>query len=229
MENFDEKEEEVKLVAAKTAKVRIIMGEYSKKGREGSLNFCENLNLRKWKPFADLNFRRTLRNTTQQRCSISLDTLVTNARSATTSIGVFLRNKTPAVIQRNSLFYFTISSLTTLKSSFLFERLNSPILTIFCFHLVVWANTHSLVNLLESAKKAKWLTRMLGWTLKSPLLMQEFHALQSRDTLLLLDGETMSISLLQVSTASSHTAWLVSLNHLPILWSAHNSVSDSMT
>jgi len=38
MDNFDEKEEEVKLVAAKTAKVMIRMGLFKKV--RGSLNFC---------------------------------------------------------------------------------------------------------------------------------------------------------------------------------------------
>jgi len=38
MDNFDEKEEEVKLVAAKTAKVMIWMGLLEKES--GSLNFC---------------------------------------------------------------------------------------------------------------------------------------------------------------------------------------------
>jgi hypothetical protein len=68
------------------------------------------------------------------------------------------------------------------------------------------ANIHSLVKEWELEERVrKSHIRKHGWVSKSRCVLLEFHALLSTATLLLLDGEMMSIMLLREYSVSNLT------------------------
>jgi hypothetical protein len=79
---------------------------------------------------------------------------------------------------------------------------------------IAMVNILSLETVLEKAKKLH--SPKLGKGMSKALLLQGFHASQSKDILLLQGGEMMLNSLLLVYIVFNHIVLLENLNHLPI-------------
>jgi len=132
-------------------------------------------------------------------------------------------------IQRNSTLpkYLKVSASTEPSAP------NAATSTGAILKLVILVETPTVTastDLLEMdlARVKRSLLLRHGKVLKRVLPLLVFLVNQSRDTLLLPDGEMMLTTSLPVSSASSHTASLVSWTLPPILSSALSSVYVSM-